>query len=178
MLTDQQTIKELKAILRTPRLYEIYRKHIEKAINEEVARKAIVHGDLESMWNTIQTVDIQTSHLSDIESIGGSQLDPGLMTRQIGTRQAESLFENQEFQTSKIKALIREKNFKPSTAQANIYNGTNKRTRINGAGYKFALMASSDVRKTMEQKKGWTSSEQTGASIYRAPIAPTTNASA
>jgi hypothetical protein len=73
---------------------------------------------------------------------------------------------------------MRDKNSKPNTAQANMYNGTNKRPRINGAGYKFALMASSDVRKTMEQSKGWTSFDQTGASIYRAPIAPGTKASA
>jgi hypothetical protein len=53
MKQDEQTIKELKAILRTPRLYERYRKQLERALNEELARKAVISGDTDSLWQTI-----------------------------------------------------------------------------------------------------------------------------
>jgi hypothetical protein len=44
MKESDQKIKELKAILRTPRLYDQYRKKIEHAVNDELARKHTLYG--------------------------------------------------------------------------------------------------------------------------------------
>lgn len=55
MKQSDQKIKELKAILRTPRLYQQYRKKIELAVNDELARKYTLYGDganLDSIYNT------------------------------------------------------------------------------------------------------------------------------
>jgi hypothetical protein len=90
-------------------------------------------------------------------------------TTKYRTKAAESLFENQDFYSSKISAILWDKNIKPSTASGNMYNGTNKRQSIKNNPYNFALIATKEVRKSMEQKKGLYSLSQTGNSSYRAP---------
>ena len=52
MKEGEQKIKELKAILRTPRLYDQYRKRIERKVNDEIARKYTIYGENDSIMNT------------------------------------------------------------------------------------------------------------------------------
>lgn len=73
-----QRIKELKAILRTPRLYDQYKKQLEKALNEEVARQTVLFGDVgvDSLMHTLQTVGgLDSSRISNGDSIVCNNVD-------------------------------------------------------------------------------------------------------
>jgi hypothetical protein len=80
-----------------PRLYNEYRKKIEKAINEDAARK-LISREGDSLWNSAVE-----SHVSDMESQAiNPSADLGYKTVQNPAKNGESLFEPTEQSTARF----------------------------------------------------------------------------
>jgi hypothetical protein len=106
--------------------------------------------EADSIWNS-------AVEMSEADSHAVVQVEPGYKTISGQNRYGESLFNQTENSTARFMSK-REAQPKPNTAQT--YNASRSRPRVSGAGYRFALMMSSEVRKTIDQQKNaWASFE-------------------